>query len=286
VSLAITFWGTRGSIPAPGPGTAHYGGNTPCLTISDEAGHRLVIDAGTGIRSLGRAIEAESPGPLDVSLVLSHTHWDHIQGIPFFRPLYRPASRVSIFGPPAVRPGPSLEEVLRSLLAPAVFPVPLSALAATLTVTEITDGSLEVSGFSLTSIALCHPGATAGFSVTSQTDTGRVTYMTDNELGTPAAITRRAEFVRFLRETDILIHDAMYFETQLADRRGWGHSSARQAVELALEAGVRRLVLFHHDPNHDDATLELLLAEAEASRVRHGGVLDVTLAAEGSTLRC
>ena len=281
MTLTVSFFGTRGSIPTPGPGTARFGGNTPSLLVESDAGARLVVDAGTGARGLGRHLE--SAHPLDLTVLLSHTHWDHIQGLPFFSPLYRAGNRVRVLGPK--QPSGSLASVLGSQMVPAVFPVPLEALGARLEIAEIEGDAIDVPGFGITSTKLCHPGATLGYSIRDARGGRAISYMTDNELGAGTAADRAA-FIRFLRDTDVLIHDAMYFADELGARRGWGHSSAAAAVELAAESGVARLVLFHHDPDHDDKTLERLGAEAEATAVRLGARLDVTIAAEGRSIRC
>lgn len=281
MALSVSFFGTRGSIPTPGPGTVRYGGNTPALLVDAGDGRRLVLDAGTGIRRLAHAVE---PDPVDLTILLSHTHWDHIQGLPFFRPLFQPGSSLRIVGPK--QPVGSLDEVLRSQMAPAVFPVPLDMIGATVDVTEITESALTLSGFEVTCLPLCHPGATLGYSIRSRTGGPAFTYMTDNELGAPDAAARRPALVRFLQATDVLVHDAMYFEAELAGRRGWGHSGASEAVALAVEAGIGRLVLFHHAPDHDDDTLERLAEEADRARHRMGGSVTVTLAREGDVLHC
>lgn len=281
--LEIGFWGTRGSIPTPGPATARYGGNTPCLSLADENG-MVILDAGTGLRPLGRRLAARHPaGGLAVDLLLTHTHWDHIQGLPFFQPLFHPANRIGIFGPR--QRGPALRDILRGQMDPAVFPVPLSSLRADLTVTEITPGDLRLPNFTVRAIDVCHPAPTLGYAIAPAGGGPSVIYMTDNELGGPDGAPRRANLVRFLRGGHTLVHDAMYFQAQARERVGWGHSGAAEAVELALEGGCRRLVLFHHDPDHDDGTLERLLAEAAETRDRWGGELLIALAAEGSTLR-
>jgi phosphoribosyl 1,2-cyclic phosphodiesterase len=286
VALVVTFWGTRGSIPRPGRGTVGAGGNTPCLTI--ESGHgsgRLILDAGTGIRDLGRAlVQAAGPDLGELTILLSHTHWDHIQGLPFFEPLYRPDVTARLRGPrPSIG---SLGAVIRAQMEPAVFPVPLAALAARLLIEEFDALDEWIGPFHVRTTPVCHPGATVGYSVAESTGGPRVSYLTDNELGHPSAAAARAPLVQFLQGTDTLVHDAMYLEREVSGRVGWGHSSASEAVSLAVEARCRRLVLFHHHPDHDDATLEELLAEAFRSRDRQHGQCEIVLAAEGTSLRC
>ncbi len=282
--LSIRFWGTRGSIPTPGPRTVQYGGNTPCVTIEDGLGHRLILDAGSGIRPLGKHLTRSSDAAQDLVVLLSHTHWDHIQGLPFFRPLYAAGNAIRILGPRSA--GAPLATTLRSQMAPAVFPVPLTAIGAALEVDEIKSPEFSVPGFSVQTVSLCHPAPTLGFKVQPTPNGPAVSYLTDNELAGDPAAKIRPDLVRFLHRTDTLIHDAMYFETEVCSRLGWGHSSAVQATELALEAEVKRLVLFHHDPEHDDAALEELLDEAITCRERLGGTLELVIAAEDTVLVC
>ncbi len=284
MALSLRFWGTRGSIPSPGSATVVFGGNTPCLTVEADSGRRLILDAGTGIRDLGRALTATSSAPVALTILLSHTHWDHIQGLPFFQPLYRPGNTVRILGPG--KPTAPLEAIIRAQMEPAVFPVPIGALAANLVVEEFDAINGEVEGFDVRSTPLCHPGVTVGFSIGESAGGPRVSYMTDNELAGRRADQMRVGLVQFLRGTDTLVHDAMYFDHELPGRAGWGHSSAGEAVALALESGCRRVVLFHHDPDHDDEALPRLLAEAHRTRDRLGGACEVLIAAEGMTLRC
>ena len=282
--LDIDLWGTRGSIPTPGAGTIRYGGNTPCVTVRGPSGRRLILDAGTGIRALGRQLERQiGAEPEDLTILLSHTHWDHIQGLPFFAPLYRRGYRIRFMGPG--QPGQSLESVIRAQMTPAVFPVPITALEAEWSVTEIAPGPVPVNGFEVACTPLCHSGIAFGYRI-GDTSGSMLAYLTDNELGAPNAAECRPDIVRFLRGVDTLIHDAMYFESEGRERIGWGHSTAVEAVELAIEAGVRRLVLFHHAPEHDDDALERLLREAEQRRDRDGSALEIALAVEGATISC
>ncbi|MFN0178164.1 MAG: MBL fold metallo-hydrolase [Gemmatimonadales bacterium] len=281
MSWSLEFFGTRGSIPTPGADTVRYGGNTPCLLVRSTTGHRLILDAGTGIRPLGRRL-VDAGDRLDLTILLSHTHWDHIQGLPFFGPLYLPGSTVTIRGPKPV--GHSLEEILRQQMLPPVFPVPVEALAARFEAIELAAGHHDLAGFSVRAISLCHPSPTLGFAIGDTTGGPAVAYLTDNELGLAESRRDRPTLVRFLQKVDTLVHDAMYFDSERSTRRGWGHSTAAEAVELALESGVRRLALFHHDPAHDDTALDRLRLEAEQARVAHGGSLDIIIAAEGLVL--
>jgi phosphoribosyl 1,2-cyclic phosphodiesterase len=263
VSYSVTFWGTRGSIPTPGPRTARYGGNTPCLSLRRENGHLVVLDAGTGLHALGTEL-MRSGTPVHADLLLSHTHWDHIQGLPFFKPLSLRGSRVRVWG--AAQHGVALSEILHRQMDPMFFPVPLAAFTAALNIMEIGDGGPDIDGFAVRGFGLRHPGTTLGYRLAPRGGGPEFAYLTDNELGpggdysVPADWRRR--LIGFLDGVDTLVHDAMYSESIIRARAGWGHSTPRQAVDLAAEVGCRRLVLFHHDPEHDDATIDTLLRDA------------------------
>lgn len=285
MSISVTFWGTRGSIPAPGPATARYGGNTPCVAVRDAEGHLAVLDAGTGIRPLGLALDAGGTNGARVDVVLSHTHWDHIQGLPFFRPLHQAGREVRIHG--AAQGGVPLEQILDRQMDPVVFPVPLKALAARVSVHEIRAAEFELPGFTVRAHRLRHPGTTLGFRLTPVGGGPSVAYVTDNELGpggtydVPATWHRSLE--EFLGGVDVLIHDAMYAPGQIGARAGWGHSSVDEAVALAGACAARRLVLFHHEPANDDDAVDALLAGARQVAAHRTG-LDVSAAREGTTL--
>ncbi|HEU5049757.1 MAG TPA: MBL fold metallo-hydrolase, partial [Gemmatimonadales bacterium] len=162
MSHRVTFWGVRGSIPTPGPGTARYGGNTPCLSVTNGDSGLLILDAGSGLRGLGHELMRSPPErPLRAQLLLTHTHWDHIQGLPFFKPLSAKGNEVRIFG--AAQEGVPLEDILGRQMDPMVFPVPLRALAARIEVTEVSPGRFEVEGFEVDAVRLRHPGTTLGY---------------------------------------------------------------------------------------------------------------------------
>lgn len=280
-AYTVTFWGTRGSIPTPGAATARYGGNTPCISVEAAGGHLVILDAGTGIRGLGTQLVERQNGAVKAEILLSHTHWDHIQGLPHFRPFFAPGNAVRIHGS---RQGTtSLEAILRQQMDPAVFPVPLDALSARLTVEEVEPGEFTVGEFRVRAMKLRHPGTTLGFRLTPKAGGSSMAYVTDNELGPGGqygtSATWRQEFVKFLGGVDLLIHDAMYTPAELDTHRGWGHSSYEEAVALAHEAGAKRLVLFHHEPEHADAAMDELLALAR--KAARGRGLDVSAAQEG-----
>lgn len=281
----LTFWGTRGSIPTPGPGTARYGGNTACISIDGSAGRLVILDAGTGLRPLGHELMGHRNGPLSADILLSHTHWDHIQGLPFFKPMSARGTSVSIYG--AAQEGVPLKEILGRQMDPMVFPVPLNALAAALTVVEISEGDFEIDDFQVCAFRLRHPGTTLGYRLVPVAGGREVAYVTDNELGAGGSYevtpNWRERMVQFVAGADTLIHDAMYLDQIIQARAGWGHSTPRQAVDLAREARCRRLILFHHEPEHTDDALDRLLADTRQYARRVAPELKVDAAAEGMT---
>ncbi|MFL5403754.1 MAG: MBL fold metallo-hydrolase [Gemmatimonadales bacterium] len=279
----LTFWGTRGSIPTPGPETARYGGNTACISLGGASGRMVILDAGSGLRPLGHELMQRRNGPFTADILLSHTHWDHIQGLPFFKPLSSRDTSVFIYG--AAQEGVPLKEILGRQMDPMVFPVPLNALAASLTVVEIEEGEFTIDDFRICAFRLRHPGTTLGYRLVPVAGGREVAYVTDNELGPGGTYevpdNWRARLVEFVRGADTIIHDAMYSDQIIQARAGWGHSTPRQAVDLAHEGRCRRLILFHHEPEHNDEALDRLLADTRAYAAHVAPKLEVQAAAEG-----
>ena len=279
----VTFWGTRGSIPTPGPDTARYGGNTACIGIGGREGHLVILDAGSGLRPLGHELMKERKGVLSADILLSHTHWDHIQGLPFFKPLSSRSTSVNIYG--AAQEGVPLKDILGRQMDPMVFPVPLNALAASLAVIEISEGEFEIDDFRVCTFRLRHPGTTLGYRLAPSSGGREVAYLTDNELGPGGSYEEapdwRSRLVQFVEGADTLIHDAMYLDQIIQARAGWGHSTPRQAVDLAAEGRCARLVLFHHEPEHDDAAMDRLLADTRRYAAQAAPGLVVEAATEG-----
>jgi phosphoribosyl 1,2-cyclic phosphodiesterase len=253
----------------------------------DASGHGiLILDAGTGIRPLGNALSTRPDSNLEVDLLVSHTHWDHIQGLPFFVPLFDGKNAVRIWGPKQGEM--DLKEILRNQMHPVVFPVPLDGLAAELSVRHVNSEVIEIAGFTVNTMPVRHPGKTLGYRLGPVSGGPLVAYVTDNELGPGGEYgivpSWRAEFVRFLQDVEVLIHDAMYTPAEIEQHRGWGHSSYEEAIGLASEAGVRRLVLFHHRPEHDDAEMDELVQAASKMGEGMDNPVEVTAAREGMEL--
>jgi len=287
MAYTVTFWGTRGSIPTPGPHTARYGGNTSCVAVEGPGGQLVILDAGTGIRGLGLTLVERQNGAVKAEILLSHTHWDHIQGLPYFKPFFAPGNTVRIWG--SKQGTTSLDEILHLQMDPAVFPVPLTAVSATLSVEEVRAGvEFTVGPFQARAMQLRHPGTTLAYRLKPMVGGQSTAYVTDNELGPGGNYGTQGswhrDLVQFLKGVDLLIHDAMYTPEELDTHRGWGHSSYEEAVELAAEAGARKLVLFHHEPEHDDGAMDALHAAARRTAQQRGTTTEVIVAQEGMRL--
>lgn len=264
--MHVTLWGTRGSVAAAGPDTAHYGGNTCCVEVrSDDGDTVLVLDAGTGIRRLGASLAARLRR---VDLLLTHLHMDHIQGLGFFAPLYVPGLEVHIWGPSSTRLG--LRTRLGRYMSPPLFPVRLRDLPCNLSIHELPGEPASIGPFTVQSSLVCHPGPTVGFRITA--GTASLAYLPDHEpaLGLSGALgpSQWTSGYALAADADLLIHDAQYTDAEYEKRVGWGHCTLRRAIEFAALARVRKLILFHHDPEHDDVTLaglvESVLEHAQA----------------------
>ncbi len=257
----LSFWGVRGSTPTVDPATWRYGGNTPCLELVAPDGTQFILDCGTGLRMLGnRWAEKFGEKPVQAHIFVTHYHWDHIQGIPFFTPLYSRQNRFHFYSFRSEFLGrDSLKQVFETQMAYPYFPVDLTAMFAAREFSEVSGGDqFEIGGTRITARWLNHPQGCLGFRF--ETPAGTIVYATDNEPGVP-------KLDRSLRElaagADVFINDAQYSPEQLAaTRRGWGHSSWLQGVKIAQEAGARNLVLFHHDPDSNDKMVDDILRGA------------------------
>jgi phosphoribosyl 1,2-cyclic phosphodiesterase len=256
--MKVTLWGTRGSLPTPGPETARYGGNTACVQVVGDDGRVLVLDAGTGIRRLGAALPQNLKR---VDLLLTHLHMDHLQGLGFFRPLRTRGVEVHIWGPASSTL--TLRTRLARYLSPPLFPVMLRDLECDLYLHEVPCEEIIVGDFKIAASLVCHPDPTVGFRI--EADGSAIAYLPDHEPVLGARVfPMRADWVSgcsLAQGVDLLIHDSQYTESEYADRIGWGHSSMPQTLAFAELAHVRKLVPFHHDPSHSDHDLDGLYTE-------------------------
>src|ERR1700720_2017994 len=294
----LKFWGVRGSIPVPGTSTLRYGGNTTCVELRAD-GEIIVLDAGTGIRALGLALEEEfGSQPINLSLLITHVHWDHIQGFPFFVPSYNDKNQITIFGYNGADSG--LREILKGQMATPFFPVALYDLPG-----KIEFGLPETMDFKHGKVRvrprmMNHPGVCVGYRIF--TSKGSIAYLPDHEpyeasklhsakshLLSPEQTQKRAredraELVKFLQGSDVLILDTQYTDEEYQAHVGWGHGSLSTAISLALDAAVRKLILFHHDPTHDDQMIDRMVETARKLAAKREGHLEVEGAREGAEM--
>lgn len=256
--MRVKFWGTRGSVPTPGRATEKFGGNTSCVEITSN-GHRLILDAGTGIRELGLVLAEE--GASSPAILFSHLHWDHIQGLPFFIPLFKPGYGITIYAPPGLRQ--PLEKVLNKQMATDVFPVDFAEVSADIRFETLAEEGITTGPFNVTAAEQRHPGGSYSYRVTAGGRT--VLYATDNETDPFAGAEDRARLVESFRGAHLLIADGQYTETEYPSRKGWGHGVMDYIPPLALDAGVQRLALTHHDPMRNDEALTELERTARKS---------------------
>jgi len=278
--MQARVWGCRGSVAAPGPDTVKYGGNTSCVELRLSSGEVLVLDAGTGIRPLGVVMQT-TPCP-EVHILLSHLHLDHLQGLGFFRPLFDPDLHIHIWGPPS--PVQPLSERIAMYLSPPLFPVHLDDIPARLTFHDAPEEAVTIGSASMRSCKVQHQGPTVGYRI--EEDGYALVYVPDHEpsLGTDLRVLAPEWMSGYdiARNADVLLHDAQYGDHEYGEHVGWGHSGLGDAVEFAGKAGVRNLVLFHHDPYHTDDELEALLTEAR--RIWPWAEDRICLASEGMTI--
>ena len=249
--MLVRCWGARGSIPVSGRGYLRYGGDTPCVEIRTGDDDIVIIDAGSGIRRLGNRLIAENRS--DFSLIFTHAHWDHIMGFPFFKPIYRSKTRIAMFGCPFAQA--SVRAMIASIMAPPNFPVDFENIRAEIQYQESCQENFQIGGMTITPIPLSHPNQGTGYRFEENGKT--FVFLTDNELTYrhPGGL-EYGDYAAFAKGADLLIHDAEYRPEDYGLTRMWGHSVYTDVVRLALNAGVDRLGLFHHNQERTDEALD------------------------------
>jgi phosphoribosyl 1,2-cyclic phosphodiesterase/CheY-like chemotaxis protein len=291
----LRFWGVRGSIAVPGPGTVFYGGNTSCIEVRVN-GQIIVLDAGTGIRPLGLALNREfKEQPIDLSVLITHTHWDHIQGFPFFSPAYNPNNRITIYGFEGARRG--LQNTISSQMESPYFPISMQQMPGHIVIEELRDLEFNLNSVPIRAHFLNHPGVCMGYRICS--DAGDICYLPDVELfqrlrsemeketkvisadDRKFAEDQDAKLLDFIRDAEVLILDSQYDATEYPSHVGWGHSCVEDSVAFAMKSNVKRLFLFHHDPDHTDEQISRMVARARQMVSQHHSTLVVEAAREG-----
>lgn len=289
--MELRFWGTRGSIATPGPSTTRYGGNTSCVEVTTASGKRFVFDCGTGARPLGTWLMANAPKPVEATILLSHTHWDHIQGFPFFAPLFVPGNRFVVYGPKGAQN--SLPDVLAGQMEYTYFPVELAQLGASIEYRDLSEGTHDIGGLRVSTQFLNHPAIALGYRL--EADGVSLLYVCDHEPyweplwnskeapGKLASILHDGDrrHAQFMQNADVVIHDAQYTPEEYPSKKNWGHSTYSYITQMAAAAGVKRLFLTHHDPTHNDFFLDDIENRARELVAALESTLQVSCAREG-----
>src|SRR5438034_1878479 len=284
--VQVQFWGTRGSLARPGRNTVRYGGNTSCVQVTSPKGSLVVIDCGTGAHDLGRSMLAEARGPLRGSILFSHTHWDHIQGFPFFAPVFVPGGHWDIYGPAGL--SQSLRDTLAGQMEHIYFPVTLDELGASILFHDLVEGSFEIDDIRITTRYLNHPALTLGYRL--EMGSACVVYACDHEPHSrlPGQKAQMHELDRrhseFLASADLVIHDAQFTDKEYANHKGWGHSPVEYVSEIGQLAGVKRMAFSHHDPERTDDGLDQIVESIRSDLKDKGSPMHVFAAADGQVV--
>lgn len=274
--MNVTFYGVRGSTPCPCEPNRRYGGNTACVVIDAPGCEPIVLDLGTGLRFFG---ELCSPDPsFHATALVTHLHWDHVQGLPFFQPILQPGGHLTVYGP---RQGDqSIGEAFAGFVRPPYFPVRLAELLGEIDFHDTPDEPFTIGAATVTAAAVPHVGITNGYRI--EVDGVSVVYISDHQEPIDGSGDIDPGVIELCRDADLLIHDAQYTTEELSLKADWGHCTADYAVAVAAAAGVRRLALFHHDPSHDDAILDAIASRARG--IAAGRLEEVLIATEGLTI--
>jgi CheY-like chemotaxis protein/phosphoribosyl 1,2-cyclic phosphodiesterase len=283
--VTVAYWGVHGTLPTPGAAYTRYGGNTPCVSVEVGGEPLYIFDCGTGIRRLSDHLAATHGNErFSARIFISHTHWDHINTVPFFAPLYARGNQIEIFGPH--QGDLTIERAIGAQMEGVYFPVTMREFAARLVFRDLREETLEFGPVRIDTMLLSHPGYCLGYKLTAR---GRsVCYITDNELYLPSDKRHNPRYVEhlaaFVHGADVLITDTTYRDSEYASKVDWGHSCVSQVARLAARAEVKRLHLFHHDIDQTDEAIDLKLADARHALARLGSKVQCEAPAEGSTV--
>lgn len=285
--MRVRFWGARGSLATPGPTTVRHGGNTSCVEVNTPGGALIIIDCGTGIRGLGQQLLATRPAPPSGHILISHTHWDHIQGIPFFGPFFIPGSTWDLYAPKGVHQ--SLREALEGQMQYSYFPVQLNELGADIRYHELAEGTFRIADVTIRTRYLNHPALTFGYRL--EAEGAAIVYASDHEPHSRHLADGAGEIggedlrhCEFLTGADLVVHDAQYIAEEYPQKIGWGHSTVEYALAVCRAAGAKRIALTHHDPSRDDDAIDRIVAKARADLRAVNSTIEVMAATEGATL--
>ena len=285
--MQVQFWGTRGSLPKPGPTTIRYGGNTLCVEVRTARGTLVVLDCGTGLHGLGLKLLSAGERGLAGHILISHTHWDHIQGVPFFAPFFVPGTKWDIYGPKGLNQ--SLRETLAGQMQHAYFPISADEFGATIRYHDLVEGTFDIDDVKVTTQYLNHTALTLGYRL--EADGATVVYCCDHEPFSRGVADGRGEFsgldqrhADFIEGADLLIHDAQYTAAEYPSKLGWGHSSGEFVIRLARHAKAKHVALAHHDPLRSDDAMDRIVEKLKAGLNADRSLLLISAAAEGNVI--
>ena len=285
----LKFWGVRGSIPTPGPETVRYGGNTSCSELRHDD-KLFILDAGSGLRVFGNEL-LKSGKPIMASIFISHMHWDHIQGIPFFTPAFIPSNHFTFYGSEPA--GKDLPTIIADQMDPTYFPIEMKEMGSTMDFKPLFEDKYEIDGIQVETIYVNHPGNALGYKF--HLNNKKLVYISDNEpflktdtnddpdqvlLGEDG----NQKLINFITDVDVLVHDAQYTQDEYKKKITWGHSPVEYTVDIAIKAGVKKLVLFHHDPLHNDDMIDEMLKIAQDHAKSSDSSMEILAASEGLTI--